>query len=347
MRLFDDDSIEIPPIHLKSLTDDAEGRDLWKRLEALEARRKEAEATLHRESQPLADLLAEADELAALVLVGDAEEEEAQAAEDNVQAARQRVEDARRAVNQCDRAEFLVRKKLRARAQALHEENTDAVRSVHRVLLHHALNAERRAAGLLRLLREFEQQYARYSTDDASARHPQYLTEEDRTVPPRPLLGPARASGGTVFDRSEAAAWMRRAAERVEADAPPLLEIDSLDFESPEAAPEYIALSDVAADDPPVSRPQRPTHADDTGASEETGALEEEASPDEPDASPDAVPESEDAAPDHGDAETAEPDAESETPDAETGDAESDAASTASDDAPDEPADGGAGSHPA
>jgi hypothetical protein len=298
MRFFDDPPITLPPVQLKSLKDDPEGQALWERLDALETRRQEAEATLHRESQPLADLMAEADELAALALVGDADDEAAEEAEKNVQKARQRVEDARRAMNQCDRAETLVREKLRRRAAEVHAENTEAVRAVHRVLLHRALEAERRAATLLRVLREFEQRYARYGTDDESARHPQYLAEEDRTQPPRALMGPARASGGTVFDRSEAAAWMRRAADRLETDAPPLLDVTSLDFEAPDATPTYVDPEEGTDEAPPVSDPEPPApSAEDAprGPSDTSGAspaTSDDTPDDAPDDTPDAAAES-------------------------------------------------------
>lgn len=247
MRLFDDDPVDIPPVQVTDLRDDDEGQALWNQLQEVEDRRQEAEATLHRESQPLADLMAEADELAARVLVGEADEEEADAAEEEVQAARKRVEEARRTVQQCTRAEKLLREKLRARAVELHDENADVVQAVHRVLLHRALEAEKRAATLLRVLRTFEQQYARYTDDDDHAQYPQYLDKQVRTMPPRALLGAARTQGGTVFDNTEAAVWIRRAAERLEMEPPAVLDVTSLDFERADAEPEYIDPEDIAS----------------------------------------------------------------------------------------------------
>ena len=255
MRLFDDDPIDLPPVQVTDLRDDDEGQALWNQLQDLESRRQEAEATVHRESQPLADLMAEADELAARVLVGEADEEKAEAAEDEVQAARKRVEEARRTVQQCTRAEKLLREKLRARAADLHDENADVVRAVHRVLLHRALEAEKRAATLLRVLRTFEQQYARYTEDDDHTQYPQYLGKNVRTMPPRALLGAARTPDGTVFDRTEAAEWMRCAAERLDVEPPAVLDVASLDFETEETVPEFIDPEDIAAQEKASDEP--------------------------------------------------------------------------------------------
>ena len=290
-------------------------------MQEVETQRAEAEATLQRETQPLARLIAEADELAARALVGDAEEEDAQQAEAEVRDARQRVDDARRTVQQCDRAEERVLQKLRRRARELHKENAEAVRSVHRVLLHRALEAERRAATLLRVLREFEQRYARYSTDEASAQHPQYLTERDRTMPPRALMGPARIGETTSFDRSEASVWMHRTANHLEADRPMLLDVESLDFEDPQSTPKYVAPEEDVVDPSSLPDPGEPSATDED-------AREEPTSPAPSAAADEAIADEEDDSSPHEEAEDIGEDAAeapSETADLATTDAEDDA----------------------
>lgn len=245
MTIFDDDSIDLPPVRVTPLEDDEEGRSLLDRLEALQEQKESAQAEAREAGRPLADLLAEADELAARALVGDVDPDEADEAEAEARATKERIEEARRQVKQCERASAMVREKIEERARDLYAENADAVRSVHRILVRHALEAERRAAQLLRVLREFEAHYARYTSGDHPEPHPQYLKEQERTSPPRAVMGPARTPGGNVFNSTEATLWMHRAADAVDAEPPAVLDVASLDFESDDATPSFVRPEEI------------------------------------------------------------------------------------------------------
>lgn len=317
MKIFEEDPLNIPPVRVTPLEDDAEGRALLDRLDALEEQKESAQAEAREAGRPLADLLAEADELAALALVGDADPEEADAAEKEAQRRRERIEEARRQVKQCERAASLVRGKIEDRAQALYAENADAVRDVHRVLVREALQAERRAALLLRVLREFETHYARYTAGNDPEPHPQYLKEYERTSPPRPLMGPARTPGGNVFDGSEATRWMRRAADAIDADPPAVVDVASLDFASEDATPSTVALDppeDAAPNEAPdpASQSLSPDAPQDAGAQgDDVDAIdaetdEAESGEAETDAEAAAADASEDTGPDGREVEAAE-----------------------------------------
>ena len=283
MTILEDLTADVPPVSLTRLDEDPDGQALLERLDAIHERKEEAKATIRAEGKPLPDLMAQADEMAARALVGDADDDEVDAAEAAVQEAKDAIEAARREVRQCERAADLVRDKLRDRAADLHENNAESVRAVHRVLLRRALEAERRASTLLRVVREFEARYARYTADDASVQHPQYLKEHERTQPPRALMGPARTPGGTVFSRSEATTWMHRAADRLDEDPPAVLHLESLDFEVEDAELTYGTM-DRPAPTPPA---EAALDASEDGSAEEspddaTAADDEPASSEEP-----------------------------------------------------------------
>jgi hypothetical protein len=282
MKLFDTDPIDLPPVSITRLADDDEGQALIEKLQDLRDQREQADAKAREVRRPLSDLMAEADELAARSMVGDVDPEEADEAEAKVRKTKDRIEELRRKVKQFDRAAVLVEEKLDERAEDLYDDNAEAVRSVHRLLTRHALEAERRASALLRLLREFEVRYARYAAGPEAKSHPQYLPDHLRTQPPRSLMGPARTSGGNVFDRSDATTWMRRAADLLDAEPPAVIDLSSIDFESEVAAIETVdpdALGPSAPepddhapdDDPPEeadSKPDAPTDAASAGNKE-------------------------------------------------------------------------------
>jgi len=286
MTLPEDLTSEIPPVSIIRLEDDPEGSELLERLDGIHERKEQAQATIRAEGKPLSDLMAEADEVAARALVGDADEEEVEAAEAAVQEAKDNIEAARREVRQCERAADLVRNKLRERSAELHRENADSVRAVHRVLLRRALEAEREAAALLRFLREFEARYARYTADDQSVQHPQYLKEHERTQPPRALMGPARTPGGNVFSRTEATTWMYRAADMLDEEPPAVLHLESLDFEAEATDLQYRRLDEDEL--PPALAPGGAPEGEATPANEEATDDADQtpasASEDEPDA---------------------------------------------------------------
>lgn len=302
MTLPEDLTSEIPPVSITRLEDDPAGSELLERLDGIHERKEQAQATIRAEGKPLSDLMAEADEVAARALVGDADEEEVEAAEAAVQEAKDNIEAARREVRQCERAADLVRDKLRERSAELHRENADSVRAVHRVLLRRALEAEREAAALLRFLREFEARYARYTADDQSVQHPQYLKEHERTQPPRALMGPARTPGGNVFSRTEATTWMYRAADMLDEEPPAVLHLESLDFEAEATDLQYrrldedelpSALAPAAAPDAsaesleetaPAETASNGTGTDADGESDPAGETEEDASETDADA---------------------------------------------------------------
>jgi hypothetical protein len=271
MKLFDTDPIDLPPVSITRLADDDEGQALIEKLQDLRDQREQADAKAREVRRPLSDLMAEADELAARSMVGDVDPEEADEAEAKVRKTKDRIEELRRKVKQFDRAAVLVEEKLDERAEDLYDDNAEAVRSVHRLLTRHALEAERRASALLRLLREFEVRYARYAAGPEAKSHPQYLPDHLRTQPPRSLMGPARTSGGNVFDRSDATTWMRRAADLLDAEPPAVIDLSSIDFESDVAAIETVDPDDL---DPPAdalgpSAPETDDHAPDDDPPEE------------------------------------------------------------------------------
>jgi len=245
MKLFDTDSIDLPPVSITRLEDDAEGQALIEKLQDLRDQREQADAKAREVRRPLSDLMAEADELAARSMVGDVDPEEADEAEAEVRKTKDRIEELRRKIKQFDRAAVLVEEKLDERAEDLYDDNAEAVRSIHRLLTRHALEAERRASALLRLLREFEVRYARYAAGPEAKSHPQYLPDPLRTQPPRSLMGPARTSGGNVFDRSDATTWMRRAADLLDAEPPAVIDLASIDFESDVAAIETVSPDEL------------------------------------------------------------------------------------------------------
>jgi hypothetical protein len=271
MKLFDTDPIDLPPVSITRLADDDEGQALIEKLQDLRDQREQADAKAREVRRPLSDLMAEADELAARSMVGDVDPEEADEAEAKVRKTKDRIEELRRKVKQFDRAAVLVEEKLDERAEDLYDDNAEAVRSVHRLLTRHALEAERRASALLRLLREFEVRYARYAAGPEAKSHPQYLPDHLRTQPPRSLMGPARTSGGNVFDRSDATTWMRRAADLLDAEPPAVIDLSSIDFESEVAAIETVDPDDL---DPPAdalspSTPETDDHTPDDDPPEE------------------------------------------------------------------------------
>lgn len=301
MTIFEDLTTEIPPVSITRLDEDPEGQELLERLDDIHERKEEAQATIRVEGKPLSDLMAEADEMAARALVGDADPEAVEEAEAAVQETKDTIEAARREVRQCERAADLVREKLHTRSTELHEENAESVRAVHRVLLRRALEAERRAATFLRIVREFEARYARYTADDASVQHPQYLRERERTHPPRALMGPARTPGGNVFSRNEASTWMHRAADMLDEDPPAVLHLESLDFEvedidlaygtmeaplppspSSEAAPDATGdADDASTEEVPADDAPAPTEADEAPASSSADATPDDDTPDD------------------------------------------------------------------
>jgi len=262
MKLFDRDPIDLPPVSITRLEDDPDGQALLDRLEELHDQREQAEAKAREVRRPLADLMAEADELAARAMVGDVDPDEADAAEETVRQTKDRIEELRRKVKQLDRAATLVDEKLEARGKDLYDDNAEAVRSVHRLLTRHALEAERRASALLRLLREFEVRYARYAAGPEAKSHPQYLPDPLRTQPPRSLMGPARTAGGNIFDRADATAWMRRAAEVLGAEPPAVLDLASIDFESEDAQLEQLSPEDLDSSDDASSAASGTDHGD-------------------------------------------------------------------------------------
>ncbi len=285
MPLPKDATTEIPPVSITHLEDDPEGSELLERLDAIHKRKRQAKDTIRTEGEPLPDLMAEADEMAARALTGDAGEDEVEAAEKAVQAAKDNIETARRQVRQCERAANRVRDQLRERAAELHGENADRVRAVHRVVLRRALEAERQAAVLLRILREFEARYARYTADDQSVQHPQYLKEHERTQPPRALMGPARTPGGNVFSRTEATMWMHRTADMLDDEPPAVLHLESLDFEVETADLQYRRLEEDDLPDPPAPSAASedkaaPRDADPADEEDETSEAPAESEPD-------------------------------------------------------------------
>jgi hypothetical protein len=271
MKLFDTDPIDLPPVSITRLADDDEGQALIEKLQDLRDQREQADAKAREVRRPLSDLMAEADELAARSMVGDVDPEEADEAEAKVRKTKDRIEELRRKVKQFDRAAVLVEEKLDERAEDLYDDNAEAVRSIHRLLTRHALEAERRASALLRLLREFEVRYARYAAGPEAKSHPQYLPDHLRTQPPRSLMGPARTSGGNVFDRSDATTWMRRAADLLDAEPPAVIDLSSIDFESEVAAIETVDPDDLnpPADALSPSTPETDDHAPDDDPPEE------------------------------------------------------------------------------
>lgn len=247
MKIFDEAPVDVPPIQVTPLDEDEQGVELLERLDRLQREKSEADGEAESAGQALPDLMARADDLAARAMAGEADEEEASRAESELRERQAKVEAARRRSRQCQKAVSLVKERIQDRAEALHEENTEAVRDTHQSLVDAAYQAQRRAATLLRILREFEMRYARYTSGDAPEPHPRYLAEEERTSPPRNLMGPARSPSGHVFASSEATQWMQSAAALLGKEGPPIVDVTELDFESEEAtfAPATTLDSDV------------------------------------------------------------------------------------------------------
>jgi len=109
------------------------------------------------------------------------------------------------------------------------------VRRSHEALVEATLEAEKRASTLLRVLREFEMRYARYTDSADPEPHPRYLRDDERTRPPRSLMGPAQSPGGQVYASSDATAWMQRAAQQLDVSGPTVVEVEAIDFRSPTA----------------------------------------------------------------------------------------------------------------
>lgn len=238
MKIFDESPVEFPSVQVTPLEEDEEGIDLLDRLADLKQQHADARHRAEVASQPLPTLIARADELAAQSLAGEVSQEEADAAETELRSAQEDVESGRREARQCAKAMELVRNKIQDRARTLYHENAEQVRQSHKALVEATLAAEKRASTLLRILREFEMRYARYTDSSDPEPHPRYLRDDERTRPPRSLMGPAQSPGGQVYASSDATAWMQRAAQLLDVSGPTVVEVEAIDFRSPDA--EYI-----------------------------------------------------------------------------------------------------------
>jgi len=202
-------------------------------------------------------------------MAGQADAEEADAAEEAVRKAQAEVESARREARQCTQAMTLVEEKLDERARELYAENAKNVRGAHRTLAKATLKAQERASTLLRILREFEMRYARYTESQEPEPYPRYLRDEERTRPSRSIMGPAQSPNGHVYTAGDATSWMQRAAQLLDVNGPAVIEVETLDFESETAT---ILLESYTALDatPPPSRtaPQKQPPKDGANASE-------------------------------------------------------------------------------
>lgn len=236
MKIFNESPVEFPSVQVTPLEEDAEGKDLLDRLSDLKQQYADANHRAEVASQPLPTLIARADELAAQSMAGEVSQEEADAAESELRSAQEDVEAGRREARQCAKAMDLVRKKIRDRAQTLYHENAKHVRQSHEALVEATLEAEKRASTLLRILREFEMRYARYTDSADPEPHPRYLRDDERTRPPRSLMGPAQSPAGQVYASSDATAWMQRAAQRIDAPGPIVVNVEAIDFRSPDAS---------------------------------------------------------------------------------------------------------------
>ena len=235
MKIFDESPVEFPSVQVTPLEEDEEGKDLLDRLSDLNQQHADARNRAEAASEPLPTLIARADELAAQSLAGEVNQEEADAAETELRSAQEGVEAGRREARQCAKAIELVRTKIQDRARTLYHENAEQVRRSHEALVEATLKAEKRASTLLRILREFEMRYARYTDSADPEPHPRYLRDDERTRPPRSLMGPAQSPGGQVYASSDATAWMQRAAQQLDVSGPTVVEVEAIDFRSPTA----------------------------------------------------------------------------------------------------------------
>lgn len=256
MKIFDEASVDCPPVRVTPLDRDDKGRELLERLEELQQQLADANHRAATASRPLPDLLARADELAAQSMAGRASAEEAEAAEEQVREAQNNVEAARREARQCAQAITLVEEQLAERARALYRENTRHVQSAHKELVQATLDAQKRASTLLRILREFEMRYARYTDSTEPEPYPRYLRDEERTRPPRSIMGPSQSPSGHVYAAGDATEWMQRASQLLGVDGPAIVNVETLDFESDDAS---LSLDDCRPLDatpppPPVAR---------------------------------------------------------------------------------------------
>jgi hypothetical protein len=270
MKIFDERPVECPPVEVTPLQEDETGQDLLDRLSHLQQQKAEAEHEAGALSQPLPSLIARADDLSARSMAGTADLEEAEAAEEEVQRVQAEVEAARRRARQSSKAISLVEKQLEERAKTLYEENTRRVREAHRSLVKEAREAQTRAATLLRILREFEMRYARYTESTEPEPYPRYLTDAERTKPPRSLMGPAKSPNGHVYASSDATHWLQRAAALLDEKGPSIIDVQELDFESPSAtytpttSDHVPARSDISKPDA-GEQPRRTADADEGG----------------------------------------------------------------------------------
>ena len=232
MKIFDEAPVSCPPVRVTPLDDDDTGRELLGRLRQLQKQLADANHRAASSSRPLPGLIARADELAAQSMAGQADAEEADAAEEAVREAQAEVESARREARQCTQAMTLVEEKLDERARELYAENAENVRGAHRALAKATLKAQERASTLLRILREFEMRYARYTESQEPEPYPRYLRDEERTRPSRSIMGPAQSPNGHVYASGDATSWMQRAAQLLDVNGPAVIEVETLDFES-------------------------------------------------------------------------------------------------------------------
>ena len=126
MKIFDEAPVDVPPIRVIPLDDDERGAELLDRLDRLQNEKSEADTEAETAGRPLPDLMARADDLAARAMAGEADEEEAAEAEADLRERQAQVEAARRRSRQCQKAISLVKERIQDRAEALHEENTEA-----------------------------------------------------------------------------------------------------------------------------------------------------------------------------------------------------------------------------
>ena len=262
MKIFDEASVDCPPVRVTPLERDDRGKELLDRLAELQQQLADANHRASAASRPLPDLLARADELAAQSMAGRASADEAEAAEEKVREARNDVEAARREARQCSQAITLVEEQLDERARALYRENTRHVQNAHKELVQATLDAQKRASTLLRVLREFEMRYARYTDSSEPEPYPRYLRDEERTRPPRSIMGPSQSPSGHVYAAGDATEWMQRASQLLGVDGPAIVDVETLDFESDDAS---ISLDDCklldAASTPPSAQRRPPTKA--------------------------------------------------------------------------------------
>jgi hypothetical protein len=244
MKIFDEAPVECPPVRVTPLDDDDAGHELLSRLHQLQQQLADANHRAAASSRPLPGLIARADELAAQSMAGQADPDDAASAEEAVREAQSEVEAARREARQCTQAITLVEEKLDERARKLYAENAENVRTTHRALAEATLKAQERASTLLRILREFEMRYARYTESTEPEPYPRYLRDEERTRPSRSIMGPAQSPSGHVYASGEATSWMQRAAQLLDVDGPAVIEVDTLNFESESAT---IRLADYSA----------------------------------------------------------------------------------------------------